>query len=900
MRRILLFFSSLLVLGCPQGLHCQTAESRSSLPLLLQIESARRALERAGDDSSRSASERADIALRLGRFDEAASLWDGLRREDPEKADAVMAEIYLQKYQFKAAGKIIEQNLTRSPHSEDFLWLYSRLLLFQENLSEMDRLSARLLNEKPDFIPALLMRGSLHYRLLNYDSSTVYYGRAREKATTDLWKSRAVIGLSEVDYERQQAQNAVDTLLAVLNEQTISDRLLFALCRPLIRLGRVQEATRILAEILELNPYFEAAHYYLGNGFTRFNYTQLEQEYPQILADSTGRAALTAAKHLLQTGNADEAEAELRRISNEHPGWIEPLVILGSMAWTQADFETARAYFEQALQLCPYWGRAHNGYAKAVEGKRLLENIHRTEDWQAFEAEPMPEIPRLGEFVIHWNSLSPRHQKQVALAILPWKVFVPVLVESGFTYNIKPLYERLSDCPGLETIRDLRISYDSRLWDDVRGCGGFHTVTGIEDVERTIYRGHNTVLHELTHQVHTLVTPDEQNRIQEAYRNAKTREENGIKTFLSQYQATSVEEYFAEGVNAYWTPRRDDYDTREIVRERLFAMDTALVRLVESFMTVQNVESYYVIGLVNSAGDRLEKAQPDEALAMSQKAYARDPNALSVLKMLSHVHSIRGEHNLAVAFAETLRTLHPDRSQSYVQLAEAVFQQTGDKERICKLLADGIAQVIHEEAYRLQLALGGALWQAGNYEEAARYYSKVLDDQRDNSDALWGMGIALGDGGKIDEAKRYFEQALKERTGIIELRLDYARILLQSGDTLSTRRQLTESQLLDPEGEDVLTIAGWLEMAAGRWPQALEQFEKALEKAPYNDLARILKLKTLKALKRDAEAKVLADELWAASRNDKPQWIYHSRSANYIPVHEWPAWQVRLLETVNK
>ena len=33
----------------------------------------------------------------------------------------------------------------------------------------------------------------------------------------------------------------------------------------------------------------------------------------------------------------------------------------------------------------------------------------------------------------------------------------------------------------------------------MRGAGGFNTVTGIEDVERTIFDRYNTVLHELTH-----------------------------------------------------------------------------------------------------------------------------------------------------------------------------------------------------------------------------------------------------------------------------------------------------------------------------------------------------------------------------------------------------------------
>ena len=160
------------------------------------------------------------------------------------------------------------------------------------------------------------------------------------------------------------------------------------------------------------------------------------------------------------------------------------------------------------------------------------------------------------------------------------------------------------------------------------------------------------------------------------------------------------------------------------------------------------------------------------------------------------------------------------------------------------------------------------------------------------------MGLALGDAGTTEEAKRYFEQAIEERTGIVELRLGYARILLQFGDTSGARQQLTEAQLLDSEGDDVLTISGWLEAEAGKWPQALEQFEKALERAPYNDLAKILTLKALKAIGFTAEAQALASELRAASRNAKPDWIYYPRAENYITVHDWPAWQIRLLESV--
>ncbi len=875
-------------------------EPLSEPGLLLKINAVHAGLEYLRTDSATSLRDRADIALRLGYLDEAAGLAAQLRPESPEAADAIVAQIHLKQYNFTDAEQVIRQGLERNPRAESFRWLQFRLLLVQENLPELDNLSLRLLAEDPDFMPALLARATLHYQLLSYDSAAYYYDRAIEKAPDSRWQARAVIGLSGVKSKLGDDQDALDTLVAIINSQTFSDGLLFALCRPLIRLGRIQEVTRILEKTLELNPYNEQAHYYLGNGFARSNYTQLEEEYPQIFADSAGQKALADAKQLLQTGNMNAAETALRSMCAAHPQWIEPPVLLASIGWIRGDFEEARHYFESALTICPDWGRAHNGYAKAMEGKRMKVNIYRDEDWRAFQAQTTPYIPHIAEFVVNWSSLSPRHRKQVALSIAPWKTFVPVLVESGCTYYIKPLYEKLSECPSLETLKDLRISYDSRLWDDVRGCGGFNTVTGIEDVERTIYRSYNTVLHELTHQVHSVLTPDETNEIQDTYRRAKVRERGGTPTFMSRYQGSSVWEYFAEGANAYWSPRRNRYDTREIVRERLFEMDTALVRVVEDFMAIDDDKPYYVIGLVNAAQDLVEKGRAEDALTMGQKAYDHDRTALSVLAILSHIHSILGHHKMAVAFAENLQIRHPTRSKTYIRLAEAHFHQSGDKKEACQLLLRGLPKLESREPSNLRLELGRAFSRAGDYDQAARYFSKVLDYQSDHSDALWGMAVALGDGGKRELAHDYFRAALARRTGIVALRLDYARFLLQGGDTVQARREITEAQLLDPSGHDVITFSGWLDALGGRWSEALRRYDEALELAPHDDLAKILKLEALKAMGRSDEAKALASELRKASKHPQPVWVYSPRLADYESVHQWPEWQLQLLKSVLK
>ena len=149
----------------------------------------------------------------------------------------------------------------------------------------------------------------------------------------------------------------------------------------------------------------------------------------------------------------------------------------------------------------------------------------------------------------------------------------------------------LSETPGLETLRDKRIDYDSRLWDDVRGAGGYHTVTGVEDVERTIFDRYNTVLHELTHQVHAVLTADQSRRIQELYVRAKSRDDATKNGYLSRYAGGSVFEYFAEGANALVSPKRDAYDPREEVRERLDAIDPDLRELVKRYLALTDVSA---------------------------------------------------------------------------------------------------------------------------------------------------------------------------------------------------------------------------------------------------------------------------------------------------------------------
>jgi tetratricopeptide (TPR) repeat protein len=319
----------------------------------------------------------------------------------------------------------------------------------------------------------------------------------------------------------------------------------------------------------------------------------------------------------------------------------------------------------------PEYGRAHGVLAKALESQRFEIDVHRSEYERRFAAMPMPDVPGIDKFVVNWRSLTPRHQKRVALSVAPWKAFVPVLVEGGATFYIKPLYMLLGDCPDLNTLRDQRISYDSRLWDDVRGCGGFHTVTGIEDVERTVFDRYNTVLHELSHQVHGVLPADDARRIQDHYRRAKERDDTTHDSFLSRYAGGSVYEYFAEGVNALYSPRRDAYDPREIVRERLDAMDPDLEKLCKDFLARTDVSASYPVAYANGGNDRVERGRINEALPLFRKALAIQPTEETALVAYANALVLGNTPAAAESVATVALAAHPTSGPARLAQADA-------------------------------------------------------------------------------------------------------------------------------------------------------------------------------------------------------------------------------------
>jgi len=770
----------------------------------------------------------------------------------PALAQSPALQDALDRQDYKAAAPLARPLLAKKAPSEGELDQIYQWLFAHDDSAEVDR---RCRNGKAS--ADALAAGKLALDQHDLDRAEKLDREALSRAGTPLQKARALRALGQMSYQRRDFDASYKQLQESLALVRTADAL-EALNETLIRLGRTDEAIAAAEEAVKLNPYHELAHYQLGNGYSRRNYTQMAAQ------------------------EGDKLPAVLT------------LVRRASDAFERGEFDAARALCFEALKAVPDLGRAHAILARTLEAQRFVVDVHRTDYERRFASAPMPKIQGIERYVLNWKELSPRHQKRVALSLAPWKAYIPVLAEGGATLFIKPMYMKLSDAPFMQSLKDQRISYDSRLWDDVRGAGGYNTVTGVEDVERTIFDRYNTVLHELSHQVQSVLPADEDRKISALYQRAKERDAvaqaKGQMAFLSRYAGGSVYEYFAEGANALDSPRRDIYDSREMLRERLQVIDPDLLALVKEMFAQTDVSASLPVALAGGAAQHLEHGDAAGAVAAYKRALQLAPEDETVQTGQLFALSVAGDAAGVNELSAKALAAHPDSGRVLAAVAGAQWHTGTPLPQVQALLEGARNKLQGEDRFLVDLATADALRNQGLAERAQAAYEAALVYQADSPEALWGKAASLALAQRWDAAFAQYEHVLRLRTGLVPLRADRLLDTLRAGRLDQAHVQLKEALLLDPTDPQLLALAAWLALSEKDAAGALAQADAALAKGPWCDLAVIVKAAALKALGRgDESAKAVALLRERVKAGMGPQYLYRPEQSAWASVHEMPA-----------
>ncbi|MEZ5987848.1 MAG: hypothetical protein R3F30_01720 [Planctomycetota bacterium] len=186
----------------------------------------------------------------------------------------------------------------------------------------------------------------------------------------------------------------------------------------------------------------------------------------------------------------------------------------------------------------PARGQATRGPLYARPPGRLLGALERTG----------PLSLDLGGFFPDAQDIQGPRRELLALSSVPFQRRLARIALSGGSHDILGEVERTTDDGSRRWLRGKR-TFDGRSWDDVRGIGGLAAATGVEALDEALGGGFQTLVHELAHQVHQFgMTEEQKRRVTELYRRAKAE-----GRVLDYYAASNEAEYFAQGVEAYFS-----------------------------------------------------------------------------------------------------------------------------------------------------------------------------------------------------------------------------------------------------------------------------------------------------------------------------------------------------------
>lgn len=348
--------------------------------------------------------------------------------------------------------------------------------------------------------------------------------------SASLWRVRA---LALVELRRHAEAREAAARACALDPGDA--RALSALARAAYHLRDMDAARAAYRLAVAIDPRTEEANLRLGQGFGP---PAEDRPWEQ----GASREAWQAGMEALEAGEAARALE-----------WLEPLAARepGHFAW--------RLALGNALVLRRRQQETHPaGVREARAAYALL---------------PAPEVQGLEQVLPDAARLSPARRHALCVAAAPMRPWWPALVRAGARHDLLAPGELLTDRDERAWLAS-RLTFDGRRYAHLRGSGGLHGATGVEKLDEARDLGFHTLAHELAHQLLAYGLPQGSvARVKALYARAVAEDR-----CLDAYAASDVDEYFAQGYEAFISHAKRGClkETERHVRAALRLRDPAL------------------------------------------------------------------------------------------------------------------------------------------------------------------------------------------------------------------------------------------------------------------------------------------------------------------------------------
>ena len=237
----------------------------------------------------------------------------------------------------------------------------------------------------------------------------------------------------------------------------------------------------------------------------------------------------------------------------------------------------------------------------------------------------------------------------------------------------------------------------------------------------------------------------------------------------------------------------------------------------------------------NNLGNILsQKGRLDEALAIFQKALEIDPDDGKVHYNLGGALLQKGKVDEAIAHFQKAIEIDPHNPAAQDDLGSALLQKGEIDEAIVHFQK---SLEINPDNATVHYNLGIALLKKGEMDEAIAHFQRALEINPDDPAAWNDLGSTIFLKGRPDEAIAHFQKALEIKPDYVKAQNNLAWVLatcpqasLRDGNKAVELAQRA-NQLTDGENPLVLRTLAAAYAEAGRFPEAVETAQRALQLA---------------------------------------------------------------------
>ncbi len=566
-----------------------------------------------------------------GRFAEAEQSLQKALNIEPKHVDCLLslADLHWRQYQFEKGEKLLEKAKALSPENTRAMLLQAKFDINRMDFDAAEAIYQDLLKKNAKSVEAVYGIAEVFYWKDQFEQSEEFI---RQCLSLDPEFFKAYWLQSLIHRLRQENEEWKETGLKAVElapfDEEARTNLAHILMRGERKLEEGYEQTKIA---LRVNPYSYTAHLYLGTGWTPKYYKEEKIEGDEQTVNKI-RELLEAGDENLLNQEFEQADAAFGEVLDLAPENIKAMIGKGTLNYHRGRYEDALDWFFKVLNIDPDYGLAHYGVCQSLLRIKDRINVKFAEIEKEFAAMDAPEPPYLKDVFINYEELDPELQKILRLSVRPLSNYLKTLKIGGATFYMIPFHKLLLESPYLSRMKGTR-TFDLRLWDDVKGCGGTHSTSGANWQKDVKYRRFNVVAHEFTHQVHNFLSKRLLEKVKCLF--LKAKEERRTLDFYADFNEW---EYLAVGVEAYVSEKKlaDQKLGYGHMRSELLERDPELYRFIESLNDKDNYLECEIQAVIQKGQSLLkqEEGGREKALKLYEEAvaeYGRRPELLAAI-----------------------------------------------------------------------------------------------------------------------------------------------------------------------------------------------------------------------------------------------------------------------------